>query len=166
MRPRLLLSLALAAGSLAACNVPESSFGPDFCLPLDGPCPTNSGGGGGGGSLVSWIAGLPFERVSTTAAGWVDLLPGDSVTLHLLTGPNAPQRDGDTVRVVTWAARGSAVARVTTGQGGGAALVAVSPGIFTVTANGAVPQMFVCGPTDCSLEFNIRVIAPPTPSTR
>ena len=164
MRPRHLLSLALAAGSLA-CNVPESSFGPDFCLPLDGPCPTHSGGGGGG-TVVAWIAGLPFDRVSKSDAGWVDLIPGDSVTLHLLTGPNAPARDGDTVRVVTWEMAHGIAARITPGQGGSAALVAVAPGTFTVTADGANPYMFACGPTDCSLVWYLRVVAPPTASTR
>jgi hypothetical protein len=164
MRSRLVLSLALAAVSVAACNVPESSFGPDFCLPLDGPCPTNYGGGVQS-TTVSWIAGLPFERVNTTA-GWVDLIPGDSVTLHLLTGPSAPQRSGDTVRVVTWAVANAAAARITPGQGGDAALVAIAPGTVTITANGGSRQMFACGPNDCWLVWNVRVVAPPTPSTR
>jgi hypothetical protein len=164
MRSHLVVSLALAAVSVAACNVPESSFGPDFCLPLDGPCTPSPGGTA---SVVTyWIAGLPADRISTSVGATEELIPGDSITLHLVSGTTGPSSPSDTVRTVNWAVTNGAVARVTAGQGGSGALVAIAPGNFSLTANGGAALMFACGPLGCTMITNIRVVAPPAPSVR
>jgi len=158
MRPRLLLSFALAAGSLTACNIPIDIFGPDTCF-MDGPCQTNSPGGG---TVVSyWIAGLPYDRVSASSTALLDLVPGDSATLYLVFGTQGPSVPSDTARGVAWAVTNGAVARITPGQGGSGALVAIAPGTFSITADGYAQMMFACGASGCNMISSIRVVAPP-----
>lgn len=158
MRSHLILSFALAAGSLTACKAPEFSLGPNSCFSLDSPC----GPYPPGGVVLSWIEGLPYDRVSSNA-GWANLIPGDSVTLYLVSGPNGPP-SADTVRTVTWGVTDSSVARVSPGQGGSGALVAVAPGTFKVTANGGTTFMSACIPGGCATFWEIRVVAPPAPT--
>ena len=127
---------------------------------MDGPCQTYSPGGG---AVVSyWIAGLPYDRVSTSSTALLDLLSGDSATLYLVSG-NGPSAASDTVRAVAWGVTNGAVARITPGQGGSGALVAIAPGTFGITANGLGAMMFACGASGCNMISSIRVVAPPAP---
>jgi hypothetical protein len=160
MRSRLLFSFALAAGSLTACNIPIDIFGPDTCF-MDGPCGTYSPGGGT--VLSYWIAGLPYDRISTSSSDLLDLVPGDSATLYLVSGLSGPSAANDTVRAVAWAVTNGAVARITPGDGGSGALVAIAPGTFGITANGNASIMFTCGARGCNMISSLRVIAPPAP---
>ena len=154
MRSRLLLSFVLAAGSLTACDIP-TGLG-DFCF-MDGPCepyPPRVVG--------YWVEGLPHDRVNFSGDGLVHLVPGDSVTLYLVSGMNGPP-GADTVRTVTWGVTDGAVARITPGRGGSGAVVAIAPGIFKVTANGGAVLMFACIGSSCATIRDIRVVAPPAP---
>ncbi len=158
MRSHLLVSFAIAAGTLSACNVPESSFGPNMCLPLDGPC---TSGSGGTPVLTYSIVGLPVSRISTAAGAREDLLPGDSVTLYLVYGMGPAA--SDTVRTVSWSIPDGAVARITRGLDGSGAFVAVAPGATAVTANGYATTLFACGTLGCTMITDLRVVAPPSP---
>lgn len=129
---------------------------------MDGPCQTYSPGGGTGVSY--WIVGLPYERVSTLSTAWLDLIPADSATLYLVSGANGPSGASDTVRTVAWAVTNGEVARITPGEGGSAALVAIAPGTFSITANGSAPMMFACGASGCNMISSIRVVAPSPPT--
>ena len=162
MRSRLLLSFALAAGSLIACNVPESSFGSDFCFALDSSCPSS------GATFSDWIAGLPRERVGAahpSGGFWEDLVPGDSVTLYFMSMQNG-RGLADTVRTSDWAVTNSAVARISAGEGGRGTLIAIAPGNFDLVVSGATRRMVACTATDCVTISQIRVVAPPAPSVR
>ena len=159
MRSRLLLSFALAAGSLTACDIPIDIFGPETCF-MDGPCQTYTPAEG---TVSYWIAGLPYDRVSPSSPTWLDLVQGDSATLHLVFRTYGPSEATDTVRVVAWAVTNGTVARITPGEGGSGALVAIAPGTFSITVNGNAAMMFACDAGLCSMITSIRVVAPPAP---
>jgi hypothetical protein len=161
MRSRLLLSFALAAGSLTACDIPVEIIGPETCF-MDRPCGANSYGGGT--VVAQWIAGLPYDRVSTSSSDLLDLVPGDSATLYLVFGTNGPSVSSDTARAVAWAVTNGAVARITPGQGGSGALVAIAPGTFSITADGNATIMYACSLSRCNMISSIRVVAPPAPT--
>ena len=159
MRSRLLLSFALAAGSLTACDIPIDVFGPETCF-MDGPCQPYPPG-----AVASyWIAGLPYHRVSTSSSDLLDLVAGDSATLYLVSGLSGPSAANDTVRAVAWTVTNGAVARITPGEGGSGALVAIAAATFGITANGSAPMMFACGASGCNMISSIRVVAPPAPT--
>jgi hypothetical protein len=167
MRPHLVLSVVLAAGSLAACDWPRFGAAPDVCLRIEAGDCQDTYGGPSGLVTVLWIAGLPYDKVGPLdplGGSWEELLPGDSVTLYLVYGQYGPMGGTDTVRTVAWEVTNAAVARISAATGGRGTLVATAPGVFGVTANGTFPVMWACGTDACTLITRLRVVAPPTPA--
>jgi hypothetical protein len=150
MRSRLLFSLAIAFLSLAACDTAGIGDLGSIGCPVDG-C----------GPVEYWIVGLPLEKKSTAGLAQIDLAPGDSITLHYMSGKGGPLSVSDTMRTVNWGVSNTSAARITAGAGGSAALVAVAPGQFLVTVDGNTPTMWACVRTSCDLITQIGVIAPP-----
>lgn len=164
MRPYLRLGLALAVGALTSCG-PKEIAAP-FCFNIDGHCNSGNNGNNGSGPVsFDWITGFPYDKVGPDRpngdGSWGQLVPGDSVTLHVLFGVTPFSGPADTVRTVAWAVSDTGVARITDAAGGGGRLVAVAPGEFNVTANGFKYEMWTCFQNTCTRIGQIRVTAPP-----
>jgi len=117
-------------------------------------------------SAELWITGLPHDKVGAlhpSGQSWLDLIPGDSVTLYLVLGQVGVSSTSDTVRTVAWAVTDSAVARISAGAEGKGTLVAIAPGVFDVTANSEKRQMLACTAAGCDFVRQIRVRASPSP---